>query len=121
MTEAEQTVVNPDGSPVAPAEERTWALIAHLGGLFTSFIAPLVVWLVKKDEGEFVADQAKEALNFQITVAILMIVGGVGTFCLIGIPIIIIVYLADLVFSIVAGLRAYDGRRYRYPFALRLL
>jgi uncharacterized Tic20 family protein len=121
MTDEEQTVETPDGTPVASNEERTLALVAHLGGFFTSFVAPLVVWLVKKDESEFVADQAKEALNFQITVAIFMVIGGVGTFCLIGIPLMLVVSIADLVLSIVAGLKSYEGHRYRYPFTIRLL
>ena len=51
-------------------DEKTMALLAHLGGIFFGFIPSLIIWLIKKDESAFVAEQAKEALNFQITVMI---------------------------------------------------
>src|SRR3546814_19311463 len=68
-----------------PAEERQWAMFAHLsalaGGLLTSaiggwgfFLGPLVIWLMKTDTMPFVSDQAKEACNFNITVSAAMLV-----------------------------------------------
>ena len=120
------------------AEERQWAMFAHLsalaGGLLTSavggwgfFLGPLVIWLMKKDTMPFVADQAKEALNFNITVSALMIlfvVLGIVTlglgFLLTG-PLMMIVGIAALVFIVIAAIKANEGVAYRYPFTLRLV
>ena len=106
-----------------PAEERTWAMMAHLsallGGLLTAsvgrgwgcFIGPLIIWLVKKDTMPFVNDQAKEALNFNITVALASLV----------LLVLSIIGIAWLVLTIVAAVKANEGVRYRYPFALRFI
>jgi uncharacterized Tic20 family protein len=119
-------------------EERQWALFAHLsallGGLLTGafaglgcFIGPLVIWLIKKDTMPFVDDQAKEALNFNITVAIvavvlvLLTVMTLGIGLVIAIPVGIVVGIAWLVFTIIAAIKANEGVRYRYPFTLRLV
>lgn len=108
-------------------DERTMALVAHLSALsgfvvpFGNIAGPLVVWLVKRDESAFVADQAKEALNFQITMTLAVIVSVVLVFLLIGIPLLIVLGLAALVLPIVGGIRANEGRRYRYPFTIRLV
>ena len=51
-------------------DARTMALLAHILGIFTSFVVPLLIYLIKKDEDAFIADQSKEALNFHITVII---------------------------------------------------
>jgi uncharacterized Tic20 family protein len=86
-----------------------------------------VIWLVKKDTMPFVADQAKEALNFNITVAIatlVLLILSVITFgigFIIAIPLWIIIGIGWLVLTIVAGIKANEGVRYRYPFALRLI
>ena len=129
---------SPPPEPVEPVvvmpshEERQWALFAHLsallGGLITShffglgcLIGPLVIWLVKKDTMPFVDDQAKEALNFNITVAIAAVVCWILVFVLIGIPLVILLGLAWLVFVIIAAIKANEGERYRYPFILRFI
>ena len=120
------------------AEDRQWAMFAHLsallGGLLTSavggwgfFLGPLVIWLMKKETMPFVADQAKEALNFNITVSavflVLMILGfltlGIG-FLLIG-PLMILIGLAALVFIVIAAIKANEGIAYRYPMTVRLV
>ena len=121
-----------------PAEERQWAMFSHLsallGGLLTSavggwgfFIGPLVIWLLKKDTMPFVADQAKEALNFNITVSavflVLMILGfltlGIG-FLLIG-PLMMVIGVLALVFIVIAAIKANEGVAYRYPMTVRLV
>jgi len=125
-----------DGLP--SAEERQWALFAHLsillGGLLTSafggwgyFIGPLVIWLVKKDTLPFVADQAREALNFGILVSALFVILTVLTVVTFGIgivltlPLMFVVGIATLVFSIIAAVKANGGERYRYPVNVRLV
>ena len=102
-------------------------MFAHLSSLvgfiipLGNFLGPLVVWLIKKDTMPFVDDQAKEALNFNITVLIAAIVSGMLTLILIGFLLLVVVGIAWLVLSIMAGLKANEGVAYRYPFTLRLI
>jgi hypothetical protein len=118
--------------PAAPAgtpsnEEKQWALFAHLSALigyiipFGSIIGPLIIWQVKKNEMPFVDDQGKEALNFQITMAIAAIICIVLMIVLIGFLLIWIVGAVDLIFIVVAAISANNGQAYRYPFNLRLV
>ncbi len=100
---------------------RTMALLCHLLGLLTSFLGPLILWLVKKDEDPFIDHQGKEALNFQITVAIALIVSGLLTFVCIGALLLPAVLVVDLVFSIIACVKANKGEAYRYPVSIRFV
>jgi uncharacterized Tic20 family protein len=102
-------------------DERNLAMLAHLLGIFTSFIGPLVIWLAKKDESAFIADQAREALNFQITIAIALFASIMLKVILIGILLVPIVLILNFIFSIVAAVSASKGKAYRYPLALRLV
>ncbi|GGD57114.1 DUF4870 domain-containing protein [Pseudoxanthomonas indica] len=104
-------------------EDRTMALVAHLLGILTSFIGPLVIWLINKDKNpnSFVVDQSKEALNFQITLVIVYIIGIILSVILIGALINLLAWLACIIFSIVGAVKANSGEAYRYPFALRLI
>ena len=121
-----------------PADQRQWAMFAHLsallGGLLTSaaggwgcFIGPLVIWLVKKDTMPFVADQGREALNFNITVGIICLallilsIVTLGIGLLIAVPAWIIIGIAWLVLTIIAAIKANEGVAYRYPLTLRLI
>ena len=134
MAENEQAQPNQAEPPVvqksAPADakqERTWAMLCHLGALagfiipFGNVIAPLVIWLVKKNESDLVDDQGKESLNFQITLAIGYLI------CIPLIPLVIGIFLAialaiyGLIMLIIAAMKANEGQKYRYPFAIRLI
>ncbi len=115
------------GSPPSK-EERNWALLAHLSAVAGVLLAglgmvlgPLVIWLLKREDSEFVADQAKEALNFNITMLLGYIVGVILIPVLIGLVILPVLGLLHLVLMIVAMIRASEGERYRYPVALRLV
>lgn len=120
-------------------QERQWGMFAHLsalvGGFITTgwagsigcFLGPLIIWLVKKDTMPFVDDQGKEALNFNITVAIVFFaltvfwVATLGIGLVVAIPGYIIVGIYWLVMTIVASIKANDGEAYRYPICLRLI
>lgn len=135
----ETTAAPPPATGVPSAEEKQWALFAHLsillGGLLTygwaasfgSFIGPLIIWLVKKDTMPFVADQAREALNFGITLTIIcvvllmMTIMSLGIGALVTIPAFLFIGIVALVLVIIAALKANDGVTYRYPFAIRLV
>jgi uncharacterized Tic20 family protein len=103
------------------SDSRMMGMLCHLLGLFTCFIGPLIIWLVKKDEDPFVDNQGKEALNFQITVAIAFIVSGLLTFVCVGVFLGAAVGVADLVFCIVAAAKANSGQAYRYPVSIRFV
>lgn len=108
-------------------QERNWAMGCHLIALvgfiipFGNIIGPLVFWLIKKDESELVNDQGRESLNFQISITIYAIVSALLILILIGIPLLIAVGIFALVMVIVAGLKASNGERYRYPLTLRFV
>ena len=118
-------VIQPPPAPGgdAPQDQRTMALLAHILGLFTGFIGALIIWLVNKDDASksFVTDQAKEALNFQITLIIAAFVSGLLTLVLIGFLLLAVIGIANLVLCILAAVKANNGEAYRYPFAIRLI
>ena len=109
----------------APQDQRTLALIAHLLGIITWFVGPLVIWLMNKDDANkgFVTDQAKEALNFQITVTIAFVVSFILTIVSLGLLFFLptLIGIGNLLMCILAGIKANEGVAYRYPFALRLI
>jgi uncharacterized Tic20 family protein len=102
-------------------DERNLAMLAHLLGIVTGFVGPLVIWLIKKDEFGFAAGQAREALNFQITVSIALVASIMLKVVLIGILLVPIVFILNFVFCIVAAVSASKGKAYRYPLTLRLV
>lgn len=96
-------------------------IVAHLGGIFFGFIPSLIVFLIKKDAPGWVLDNAREALNWQITVLIAGMVCGLLMLVLIGIVLFWALMLANLVLCILATVKASNKQTYRYPFCLRLL
>ncbi len=120
------TAPPPPPSDAAPQDERTMALLAHLLGILTWFVGALVIWLINKDANPskpFVTDQAKEALNFQITITIAFIVAFILAAITLGLLFFLpaLVGIANLVFCIIGGIKANNGEAYRYPFAIRLI
>jgi uncharacterized Tic20 family protein len=111
----------PTGYPTA--DDKTWALIAHFGGILVGFIAPLVTLLTKGKESATVRAHSMEALNFQITWGIAMVVATILAVCSLGILsfLPLIVWIVVVVFAVIAGVRANDGHLYRYPMSYRFL
>ncbi len=102
-------------------DARMFAMLAHLLAIFTCFIGPLVIWLVKKDEHSFVDEQGKEALNFQITVAIAYVVASLLSFLCIGFLLFPAIWVVNLIFCIMACTAANRGEHYRYPVSIRFI
>jgi uncharacterized Tic20 family protein len=102
-------------------DQRMWATLAHLSGLVLSIVGPLVIYLLMKDRGRFVRSQALEALNFQITVLIALMVSGALILILIGLFLLPIVAVAAVVLMILAAIAANRGEEYHYPLTLRLV
>ena len=127
----------PQPPPAAPAptesEERTWAMLGHLSA-FSAFITgigcvlgPLIVWLIKRETMPFAGEQAKEALNFNITMIIacvalwLLTIITLGIGLLLTVPLGLALFVGWIVLTIVAAVKANNGEHYRYPFTLRLV
>ena len=102
-------------------DARNMAMLCHLLAIFTGFIAPLIIWLIKKGEEPFVDQQGKEALNFQITIILAMFVAGLLSFICIGVPLLFAIPVVNLVFCIIASVKVSNGVAYRYPLSLRLV
>jgi hypothetical protein len=114
------------GAPVsgyANTDEKTWALIAHFGGVVAGFIAPLVSLLVKGNESPTVRAHSVEALNFQITWAIATIAAVILGVCTLGLLLFLpfLTWAVIVIFSIVAGLKANEGQLYKYPMTYRFI
>ena len=106
----------------APAKEDcNFAMLAHLLGIFTGFLGALVIWLIKKDNSAYVAQESVEALNFQLTVMLGYLICGMLTMILIGVIAFPLLYILNIVFCVLGAIAASKGTGYRYPFALRLI
>jgi len=119
---AEQAAdVSPATGGKSTPDENSMAMLAHLLALFTGFVGPLIIWLVKKDQSDYVDDQGKEALNFQISLFIYFTVAGLSMFVLIGIVLLPAVWIFDIVNVIRGAIAANKGERFRYPLCIRLI
>ncbi|MCB0557103.1 MAG: DUF4870 domain-containing protein [Phaeodactylibacter sp.] len=112
---------------IPDSNEKMVATFSHLGIVagtivpFGSVLLPLILWLVYKDKSEYVAYHAKEALNFQLTMLIGFVASAILIFVVIGIPLLIVLAIVDLVFCIIAAMRANEGERYSYPYTFRFI
>lgn len=107
--------------PMNPSDEKLWAILIHLGGLFVSFFVPLVGYLVLRDRGPFVRAHAATALNFQLTLLIAYVVGFVLIFVVIGFFVILAAWICAVVFGIIAAIKASQGEWYTYPMAIKFV
>jgi len=135
QTEQPASTEQPVAVPETPESKevnkdtRMWAMICHLAGLaglpvpvIGNIVAPLVIWQIKKDDFPFVDEQGKEAVNFQISMTIygLVSVVMIPLFC-IGFFMLAAVYIVDLIFLLIAAVKANNGHHYRYPLTIRFI
>lgn len=117
------------GSSVGPSREvRKWAMLCHLmalvgllGNGIGFLLGPLVVWLLKKEDHPFVDDQGKEAVNFQITMLLAVLISVPLMFVIIGIFTAILAVILMIILPIFAAVRTNDGIMYRYPLSIRFI
>ncbi len=109
-------------------DARMWGMLCHLialSGLIVAgigfFLGPLVVWLIKREDDPFIDDQGKESVNFQLTMLLASIVAGLLTLVVIGFVLLPIIGILDIVFVIIATIKANEGTRYRYPVTIRFI
>ncbi len=133
-TSAEQPEVVQEGpgSKEVNKDARMWAMICHLAGLagiivpvVGCIIGPLIVWQIKKEEFPFVDEQGKEAVNFQISMSLYLLISAVIwiplSFVCIGVFIPVAISIVDLIFLLIAAVKANDGHHYRYPLTIRFI
>lgn len=114
-TEINTDITNPSN------DDKNIATVTHLGGTVFSLIPALIVWILKKDDSAYISDQAKEALNFQITVLIAQFIAGILAIILIGFIFMGIIWILNVVFCIIGAIASSKGETYRYPLCLRLI
>lgn len=130
MNESQPT---PSPQPPAPAastssDVRNWCVLCHasaLSGLFFHVLGfvlgPLIVWMIKRGDSAEIDANGKESLNFQISMLIYHAIAVILCFVLIGIPILIALWILDVVFTIIASIKTSEGQFYRYPLTIRFL
>jgi hypothetical protein len=108
--------------------DNTWGMLCHLSTLclylgvpLGNLLAPLLIWVFKKDDISIVDDQAKESLNFQISITIYGVISGILCLVFIGFVMLGILCVADIVLVIMATIKTYNGEPFRYPFTIRLI
>jgi hypothetical protein len=108
-------------------QEKQWALICHLSGLsgylipFGNLIIPTIIWSMKKDEMPMVDAHGKEVINFQISFTIWAAIAFIFVFILIGIPLLIGLFVLQIIFIIIAAIKADNGELYHYPLTIRFI
>ena len=110
-------------------DARMWAMFCHLAGLagfvvpviLSGIIAPLIIWQIKKDDHPFIDEHGKEALNFQISMGIYAFVSFLLVFVCIGAFLLAAVEIVNIVFLLIAGIKANKGQHYRYPLCIRFI
>ncbi|HKH63568.1 MAG TPA: DUF4870 domain-containing protein [Flavitalea sp.] len=120
MDQQPNSFLGTDEAPIytPTSDERMMAILSHILCLIVWLFAPLVIYLVKKDESKFVAAHAKESLNFQITI---MIVAIILIVTVIGILLLWVLGIVSTVLIIIATIKASENKIYRYPFTIRLI
>ncbi len=121
---SQQPPVNPYATapaPLRPEDEKLWATLIHVGGIFFGFVPALVGYLVLKDRGPFIRGHSTTALNFQLTMLIGYVAGYVLAFVFIGFLVLLAVGVVIIVFGIIAAIAANRGEEYYYPVAIKFL
>ncbi len=104
--------------------ERNWAMLCHLSAFagyffpFGGIIGPLICWLSRKDESQWVNQNGKASLNFQMSILLYMILAAPLVIIIIGIPIIIFLAVLEIICIIIASIKASKGEEYRYPITI---
>jgi len=116
------TTINVTPIAAPSGSDKIWSILSHLSWFIgLPFLLPLVVYLAMRHDSDYVASNAREALNFHISVAIYALCCVPLVFIAIGIPLILVIGFGSLVFAIIAAIKSSNGTCYRYPLTLRLV
>jgi uncharacterized Tic20 family protein len=108
-------------APLSPADEKLWAILTHVGGIFFHWLLPLITYLVLKDRGPFVRWHTRQALNFQLTLLLAYLAGGVLALVFVGFFVLLAAFVVNVVFGILAAMAANRGEFYRIPVAIEFV
>src|SRR5947208_17194617 len=107
---------------------RTWVVLVHAIALIGFFVplaghivGPLVIWLTKRDDSPELDAHGKEAVNFQISMLIYNVVAAIFCLILVGFAFLVVLWVLNTVFVIIAAIQASDGKFYRYPMTIRFI
>jgi uncharacterized protein len=105
--------------PLSPADEKTWAVVGHIAGIFVGWVGPLVGYLLLRDRGPFIRQHTAAALNFQLTLLIAYVIGiATAGYYGVGVVVVFATWAASILFGILAAKATNEGRYSRYPFAI---
>jgi uncharacterized Tic20 family protein len=107
--------------PLSPSDQRLWATLIHVGGIFFGILPSLIGYLVVKDRGDFIREHTRAALNFHITLLVVYAGCVVLSFILIGFFLAIIAGIVALIFSILAAIAANAGQFYKFPISFEFV
>lgn len=103
------------------SDERLLAMLIYVTSFFTTIIGPIIIWLIKRDDSDFIDYHGKEYFNFIISYFVYGVVAAITTIILVGFVLAPIVGIAAFVFTIIAAVKAFSGERYRIPFIFRII
>jgi uncharacterized Tic20 family protein len=104
--------------------ERNWAMLCHLSAFaafffpFGGIIGPLICWLTRKDESQWIDQNGKASLNFQMSVLLYMVLAVPLCFIIVGIPIVVFLVLLKVICIIIASVKASKGEEFKYPVSI---
>jgi len=107
--------------PLNPSDQRLWATLIHVGGIFFGVLPSLIGYLVTKDRGDFIRQHTRAALNFHITLLIAYVACGVLALILIGVFLAFVVEIVAIIFGILAAIAANGGQLYRFPISIEFI
>ncbi len=102
-------------------DEKNVAMLSHVLTFFAGFIAPLVIYIIKKEESDYVRDHAIESLNFHISIFIYILACIPLLFIIVGIFFMMAIGMISFILVIVATVKASEGKMYRYPMTIRII
>ncbi len=115
-------------SAVVVPNVRTWTALCHASALLGvclqfpgHLIPPLIIWLAKRDQSPEIDAHGKEAVNFQLSMLLYNLIAAVFCLILIGFAFLIILWILNAIFAIIAAIQASDGKFYRYPMTIRFI
>ena len=107
--------------PLNPGDQRLWATLIHVGGIFFGILPSLIGYLVTKDRGDFIRQHTRAALNFHITLILAYVACAVLAFILVGVFLALVVEVLAIVFGILAAIAANGGQPYRFPISIEFV
>ncbi|RCW69796.1 DUF4870 domain-containing protein [Saliterribacillus persicus] len=106
---------------MSQSDERMFAMLIYLLSIFFPVLGPLIIWIIKRDDSDFIDYHGKEYFNFLISITIYGIISSILIIILIGFVLLAIVGLYTLIFTIIALIKAYGGERYEIPLTIRII